>query len=82
MKKKITIIGSGFSALAASCYLAKSGHQVEVFEKNATIGGRARQLKRDGFTFDMEQVGIGCPMCLIVFFFFDFGKKQRITMSL
>ena len=37
MKKKITIIGSGFSALAASCYLAKSGHQVEVFEKNATI---------------------------------------------
>ena len=74
MKKKITIIGSGFSALAASCYLAKSGHQVEVFEKNATIGGRARQLKRDGFTFDMGPSWYWMPD---VFdrFFADFGKK-------
>ena len=74
MKKKITIIGSGFSALAASCYLAKSGHQVEVFEKNATIGGRARQLKREGFTFDMGPSWYWMPD---VFdrFFADFGKK-------
>ncbi|TRX00388.1 phytoene desaturase family protein [Flavobacterium gawalongense] len=74
MKKKITIIGSGFSALAASCYLAKSGHQVAVFEKNATIGGRARQLKRGGFTFDMGPSWYWMPD---VFdrFFADFGKK-------
>lgn len=74
MKKKITIIGSGFSALAASCYLAKSGHQVEVFEKNATIGGRARQLKIEGFTFDMGPSWYWMPD---VFdrFFADFGKK-------
>ena len=74
MKKKITIIGSGFSALAASCYLAKSGHQVEVFEKNTTIGGRARQLKREGFTFDMGPSWYWMPD---VFdrFFADFGKK-------
>jgi phytoene desaturase len=76
MKKKITIIGSGFSALAASCYLAKSGHQVEVFEKNATIGGRARQLKIEGFTFDMGPSWYWMPD---VFdrFFADFGKKTR-----
>jgi phytoene desaturase len=74
MKKKITIIGSGFSALAASCYLAKSGHQVEVFEKNASIGGRARQLKKEGFTFDMGPSWYWMPD---VFdrFFADFGKK-------
>ena len=74
MKKKITIIGSGFSALAASCYLAKSGHQVEVFEKNASVGGRARQLKKDGFTFDMGPSWYWMPD---VFdrFFADFGKK-------
>ncbi|HEY4627859.1 MAG TPA: phytoene desaturase family protein [Flavobacterium sp.] len=74
MKKKITIIGSGFSALAASCYLAKSGHQVEVFEKNATIGGRARQLKIEGFTFDMGPSWYWMPD---VFdrFFADFDKK-------
>jgi phytoene desaturase len=38
--------------LAASAYLAQSGYDVTVFEKNDAIGGRARQLK-DGFTFDM-----------------------------
>ncbi|UFH46278.1 phytoene desaturase [Flavobacterium galactosidilyticum] len=74
MKHKITIIGSGFSAMAASCYLAKSGHQVTVFEKNASIGGRARQLKKEGFTFDMGPSWYWMPD---VFdrFFADFGKK-------
>lgn len=72
--KKITIIGSGFSALAASCYLAKQGHQVTVFEKNATIGGRARQLKAKGFTFDMGPSWYWMPD-IFERFFADFGKK-------
>lgn len=72
--KNITIIGSGFSSLAASCYLAQSGHSVTVYEKNATIGGRARQLKADGFTFDMGPSWYWMPD---VFdrFFADFNKK-------
>ena len=74
MKRKITIIGSGFSALAASCYLAKSGHEVTVFEKNATIGGRARQLKREGFTFDMGPSWYWMPD-VFERFFADFDKK-------
>ncbi|HEX9151949.1 MAG TPA: phytoene desaturase family protein [Flavobacterium sp.] len=74
MKKKITIIGSGFSALAASCYLAKSGHDVAVFEKNTTIGGRARQLKSDGFTFDMGPSWYWMPD-VFERFFADFDKK-------
>ncbi len=74
MRKKITIIGSGFSALAASCYLAKSGHEVTVFEKNDSIGGRARQLKRDGFTFDMGPSWYWMPD-VFERFFADFNKK-------
>ncbi|MFV8392527.1 phytoene desaturase family protein [Flavobacterium sp. LB2P6] len=72
--KKIAVIGSGFSSLAASCYLAQSGHDVTVYEKNPTIGGRARQLKMDGFTFDMGPSWYWMPD---VFdrFFADFGKK-------
>jgi phytoene desaturase len=35
--KKITIIGSGFSALAASAYLAQSGYDVTVFEKTMLL---------------------------------------------
>lgn len=72
--KKITIIGSGFSALAASAYLAQSGHEVTVFEKNSTIGGRARQLKREGFTFDMGPSWYWMPD-VFERFFADFGKK-------
>ena len=72
--KTISIIGSGFSALAASCYLAKSGHKVTVYEKNDSIGGRARQLKAAGFTFDMGPSWYWMPD---VFdrFFADFNKK-------
>lgn len=53
MNKTISIIGSGFSALAAAAYLAKEGNTVTIYEKNKTIGGRARQLKKSGFTFDI-----------------------------
>ena len=51
--KKVIVIGSGFSSLSASCYLAKAGYEVDMFEKNDTVGGRARQLIKDGFTFDI-----------------------------
>lgn len=74
MKKEIRIIGSGFSSLAASCYLAKQGHRVSVFEKNPTIGGRARQLIRDGFTFDIGPTWYWMPD-VFERFFGDFDKK-------
>ena len=74
MKNKITIIGSGFSAIAAACYLAKSGHEVTVFEKNSSIGGRARQMKKEGFTFDMGPSWYWMPD-VFERFFADFGKK-------
>ena len=74
MIKKIFIIGSGFSALAASCYLAKQGNNVTVFKKNSTIGGRARQLKKEGFTFDIGPTWYWMPD-VFERFFNDFNKK-------
>ena len=53
MSKKVAIIGSGFSSLSAAAYLAKKNFKVHVYEKNKSFGGRARQLKKQGFTFDM-----------------------------
>ena len=76
MKKDIFIIGSGFSALAAACYLAKEGNNVTIFEKNSTIGGRARQLKKEGFTFDIGPTWYWMPD-VFERFFGDFGKKPN-----
>lgn len=76
MKKNIHIIGSGFSSLAAACYLAKAGHNVTVFEKNETIGGRARQLKKDGFTFDIGPTWYWMPD-VFERFFADFNKTPE-----
>ena len=74
MKKNIAIIGSGFSSLAGACYLAKSGHAVTIYEKNATVGGRARQLKKEGFTFDIGPTWYWMPD-VFERFFKDFDKK-------
>jgi phytoene desaturase len=74
MNKNIKIIGSGFSSLAAASYLAQKGHTVTVYEKNETVGGRARQLKREGFTFDMGPSWYWMPD-VFERFFGDFNKK-------
>ena len=74
MKKNIAIIGSGFSSLSAACYLAKAGHNVTIYEKNDTLGGRARQFKAEGFTFDMGPSWYWMPDVFDKFFN-DFGKK-------
>ena len=73
MKKNIAIIGSGFSSLAAASYLAKAGNQVTIYEKNETVGGRARQFKKDGFVFDIGPTWYWMPD-VFERFFSDFNK--------
>ena len=53
MSSSVIIVGSGFAGLSAASFMAKAGWKVTVVEKNSGPGGRARQLKKDGFTFDM-----------------------------
>ena len=72
--KKAVIIGSGFAGLSAACFMAKSGWDVTVLEKQSTPGGRARQLKEAGFTFDMGPSWYWMPE-VFERFFNSFGKK-------
>lgn len=72
--KKVVVIGSGFSGLAAACCLAAEGFEVLVLEKNDRLGGRARQFEVEGFVFDMGPSWYWMPDVFEDFFAL-FGKK-------
>src|SRR5699024_656336 len=67
-------IGAGFSGLSAACYLGQRGYEVKVFEKNKSVGGRARQFRAEGFTFDMGPTFYWMPD-VFERFFADFDKR-------
>ena len=50
---RVAVIGSGLGGLSAACTLAARGYEVEVFEKNPWLGGKAAVLEEEGFRFDM-----------------------------
>jgi len=62
--QRIGIIGTGLGGLAAACVLAARGYKVVVFEKNPWLGGKAAQLDRAGFRFDMGPTILTLPSVL------------------
>lgn len=79
--KKISIIGAGFSGLYAACYLSKQGYEVDLYEKNESVGGRSRVFSAEGFTFDMGPSWYWMPE-LIDGLFEDLGEKRSDYFSL
>ena len=70
---KIAVIGAGYAGISTASYLAKAGHEVIVFEKNATLGGRSRQFSTDnGYVFDMGPSWYWMPD-IFERYFSDFG---------
>lgn len=69
------VIGAGFGGLAAALRLRAMGHEVEVWERGDSAGGRAAVFERDGFTYDAGPTVITAP------FLFDelfalFGEQR------
>jgi phytoene desaturase len=81
LAKKVIVIGSGFAGLSAATFMAKAGWNVVVLEKQAGPGGRARQLKENGFTFDMGPSWYWMPD-VFERYFDQFGKKVNQYYSL
>ncbi|HZH64464.1 MAG TPA: phytoene desaturase family protein [Flavisolibacter sp.] len=81
MSKSVVIIGAGFAGLSAAAFMAKAGWRVTVIEKNSTAGGRAQQLKAQGFTFDMGPSWYWMPD-VFERFFNQFGKTVSDYYSL
>ena len=73
-KKKILVIGAGFSGLSTATSLADRGYEVEILEKNSMAGGRARVFSAQGFTFDMGPSWYWMPD-IFETYFGKFGKK-------
>ena len=71
---KTAVIGGGFSGLSAACFMAKQGHKVTVFEKNSSVGGRARSFSEQGFMFDMGPSWYWMPD-VFEKFFGEFGRR-------
>lgn len=49
--KKILVVGAGLGGLAAAIRLARAGHAVEIWEKNAAPGGKLKELRQDRFSW-------------------------------
>src|SRR5690242_5462505 len=79
--KKVIVIGSGFAGLSAASFMAKEGWEVTVIEKHDTPGGRARQLKEEGFVFDMGPSFYWMPD-VFERYFSRFGKNRSDYYSL
>jgi len=52
VQKRIAVIGAGYAGMTAAAILGSYGHEVSVFEKNDSPGGRAGQIREEGFIFD------------------------------
>jgi phytoene desaturase len=60
-EQRLIVIGGGFGGLASAIRLQAAGQQVTLVEARERLGGRAYQLKEDGFTFDMGPSLITAP---------------------
>jgi len=74
LAQQAIVIGSGFAGMSVATFLAQAGWEVTVLEKHDQPGGRARQLKADGFTFDMGPSWYWMPD-VFEHYFHQFGKK-------
>ena len=51
--KKIAVIGAGPGGLAVAMLLAQKGYDVNIYEKQAYVGGRTSEIRLGDFKFDM-----------------------------
>lgn len=58
------VIGGGLGGLSAACVLAARGHGVTLLERGAWLGGKAAQLRENGFRFDMGPTILTLPSVL------------------
>lgn len=79
--KKIVVIGAGLGGMSAAISLRAKGYEVEVYEKNAQIGGKLNLMEKEGFSFDLGPSIFTLPQ-LFESLFERAGKKMEDYVEL
>lgn len=61
---RVVVIGGGLGGLAAACVLGARGRKVVLLEKNAWVGGKAAEMRVEGYRFDMGPTILTLPSVL------------------
>jgi phytoene desaturase len=74
--KRCAVIGGGIGGLTAALLLAHKGFQVDLFERQSNVGGKALSISRDGFRF-----GMGPPLFTMPFILEDVFRQTGRELS-
>ena len=73
VKKRALVIGGGIAGIQAALDIADAGFEVDIVEKNATIGGRMSQLDKTFPTLD-------CSACILTPKMVDCAQHEKIDI--
>lgn len=78
---RVVVIGSGFGGLAAAMRMLAAGLDVTVVERLPAPGGRASQIKDQGFTWDLGPSLVTMPWCFDeLFALLDRDFRQEVEL--
>lgn len=58
---RVAVVGGSFAGMAAAARLAKLGHAVTLYERDAELGGSLRPIRHDGFVWDAGPTTLTLP---------------------
>lgn len=81
MAKKVIIIGAGPGGLATAMLLASAGLDVQVLERQPSVGGRTSSIESSGFRFDLGPTFFLYPEVLEEIFA-AVGRQLRVEVPM
>jgi hypothetical protein len=80
IEMKVAVIGGGVAELSAAIHSIAQGHEVTLYEKHESVGGRIWESRKNGYTFEMG------PSMITELWVFDelfktAGKTNPLTFS-
>ncbi len=76
MSRTVNIVGGGLGGLSTAIQLRNAGLEVNLFEKNSTLGGKMQEVKSQGYRFDTGPSLLTMPF-VIEDLFSAVGKKMN-----